>query len=338
MSDQNFEEDSDIVVEEESDIVINEVPDEVEPEAPPEEIDIEEKPVQSQKEEQKPKNRAPAERRINEITREKYQAQEEARRASEELRRIREENEQLRKMAELSSHSAMVNYDSSLETRISQAKDMKKRAYESGDIDQQSEADFLLASLAAEKKTSEAWKIQKTFQDEQVKQQQAREQTQHQISQEEYLNRWVQHYSPLLDEKSPDYHPEAAQRMSEYIDSLDAELLRTNRQHLYRSYDYVNQLDNYMKSHILPSLNQDSQEDYQPETQLNSQRRAPVQTSRRNNVAPVNRQQSSGARNKPSYTITASEKEIASRMEVSDKEYVKWREKINAEQGPIRRQ
>lgn len=299
-----------IIVENEDDVAVESHPDS--------EVDLEEAPIikEQEKEKPKPKTRAPADKRIHEIQKEKYQA-------LDELQKLREENEQLRKMADLSTQSAIINYDMTVKQRLERAKQLKTQAIESGDVNAQIEADVELSSAVGEMQKANDWKLQKSYQDQQINE--TYQQPPEVINQKE-INRWVNE-NAWLSPNNEDYDEELANKMNVVTDSLDSHLFRTGQAHLRFTREYFNELDAYKRqllseSEAPPESNRSNQGH-----QFSQRRSAPVRTSNRPPVSPVRGQRNSSIQeDRPRYTISNEERDMAQRMGVSDKAYVYERE------------
>ena len=296
------------------------------------EVHLEETPILSSKEpEDKPKvkKRSSADKRIHEIQKEKYQA-------LDELQRIKEENEHLKKMAEISTQSAIINYDMTVKQRLDRAKQLKAQAIESGDVAAQVEADIELSSAVSELQKANDWKMQKSYQDQQMSEvyQQPPE-----VSNQREIQRWVNE-NQWMNPNSHDYNESLASKMNAATDSLDAYLFRTGQHDLRFTREYFNELDAY-RSQLISEMEDNSDEYEAPvrsrnDSQPAQRRNVPMKTSNRPPVSPVRSQRPSSSGEPQRFTISNEEKEIARRMGVTDKAYVYHRE-TQARQRPDQR-
>lgn len=174
-----------------------------------------------------------AQTRINQITREKFQALEIAERMRQENEMLQQEMMRLNTKTEASTKAAMAQYTSATELRLQQAKQAFKSAYESGDIDAQADAQAKIAEVSSEMQQVKAWEAEDNWNKQQQAQVQQQQYYQQPVQQQQYQQpyeaapvvtpesqMWLDS-NPWLDESNPEHNPELAERVMQYSDQLD---------------------------------------------------------------------------------------------------------------------
>lgn len=207
--------------------------------------------------EDKPKkHRTPAKTRINQLTREKYQALDEVRRLQEENAYLKKQTSDLGSKVADSTLAAMSHYDNSVQLKLEKAKQDKVKAIESGDIQAQIDADVKLAEVAQEMHQINNWKAQESAEVEQYKnnktqetnlnyQQPSPSQYQQPAVNQETIN-WLSK-NTWLNPQSQDYNPELTKAIVDYSAYADEACLKAGRPDLIRSELYYQDLDEYVK-------------------------------------------------------------------------------------------
>lgn len=287
--------------------------------APPEEEPVEPEQPEEQEQEQpveqeaKPKKKSNIGQRLSEVQREKFQA-------LDENRRLREEVERLKGVADTSTRTALNHYDDAVNQRLNAAKEKKRKALESGDIDAQTNADVELGMATAEYQEANRLKAQQQmYEQQQQPYQQNPYQQQEQIPPyhdpnamyfaQEFVNE-----NPWYDSRNEDYDQEMAYAMNHIVNGFDQNLRAAGLgNHIQRSPEYfatlrerAQELANY-KRQLGGDLNM-------------RQTRSPV--------APV-RQGGFSSQNQSSKKmgLSAEEKEIARGMGLKDEQYLQYLEK-----------
>lgn len=238
-----------------------------EPEESPEieEVSSEEPAIEAESVEEEPeeeedsrkRGRPPANYRIQQIQREKYQA-------LDALNRMREENEHLKRLAtdlnykaEESDSAAMLHYDNSINRKLEQAKAKKLQAIENGDIQSQLDADVEIAEATSELQQIKSWKVKQELREQQKQHQEAYYQ---QYPQQQQVNpsfdessayKWLDE-NPWFVPQSEHYNPELVNAVSDYSEKVENYLYRAGRPDLIMSPEYFQEINNYV-NHIQSS-------------------------------------------------------------------------------------
>lgn len=260
------------------------------------------------------KGRLPGNARIQQVTREKYQA-------LNELSRMQQENEFLkRRELELgtqitqSGNAAMIFYDKSANLKLEHAKAKKFQAAENGDIQAGIDADVEMATATHELQQINYWKAQQAS-EERNRQLQYEQQSQYSQQQPAAIPQadpqesydWVER-NTWFNPGSADFSPELAQAARDYSEKVENLLYREGRPDLIMSKQYYDEIDN----HISQLKNQRGQG--MRKNQLNMR---PV----RGGAAPV-RNSGQSSRGTEKHALSRAEKEIASVMGIKEKDYL----------------
>jgi hypothetical protein len=257
-----------------------------------------------------------ANKRINELQREKYQA-------LMELENIKSENEKLRKIAELSNQSALFNYEENLKQRLDYAKGKMAQAIESGDIQEQTNAQIELSMAASEYKQAKDWKIQKEYENNQHQESLMNEQKNRTGIPSEAQN-WARR-NTWMNSNSEDYDEELTNHVDAAIDRLDAYLYRNGFGNQIYSREYFQEIDNYVNSlrQQREQTYERDEDDYNP----NQGRHIPMKQARQS-VSPVRSQNAESGRRSEKFTVSKDELELASMSGITPEKYVIEREKL----------
>lgn len=202
-----------------------------------------------------------AQTRINQITREKFQALEIAERMRQENEQLQQEMMRLHTKTEASTKAAMAQYTSATELRLQQAKQSFKQAYESGDIDAQADAQAKIAEVSSEMQQVKAWEAEDNWnkqQQAQIQQQQHYQQPQ-QMQPQQYQQpyeaapivtpesqMWMES-NPWLAEDNADHNPELAERVMQYSDQLDNYLYQNGQGNKIGRAEYFNAINAHIR-------------------------------------------------------------------------------------------
>lgn len=257
VGDDNINQEPEIIYEDESSV---EVQSENEPAHQEEAHSIDnyqEEQVQEKPEKEK-KHRIPAKTRINQITRRAYEAESRAQTAEQLLQKLQEENERLKKYNETSNKAVLSSSERALDSDINLARKMKLQAIENGDIQQQIDADEMLAAAVAEKKQLELNKYQQKIYEEEAAlraQQQKPYQSQNQYEKQSspewnpYEDDWVNN-NPWFSEESDDFDPILQERAIKYAQFLAKKYQQDGKDSDIMGPEYFDTLSKYMNKFV----------------------------------------------------------------------------------------
>ncbi len=262
------------------------------------------------------KERVRGKTRINQLTREKYQAENEA-------ALLRAENERLRQLTEVSNNAAMQHYDKSVQLRLDRAMQMKTEALQNEDIEAQVKADLELSRVAAQMEQLQAYKAQQQRtqqqpQEQQYQQPQYQQQQQQQAyeDQEVELNEVTENW--LQDNQwfvpgSDDYDQEMEQEVKAFADSLDKRYKRNGKASKILSDEYFEEINNYVAREFYD----------QPAAPRNNKGNLTMKPiTNRAPVAPVSRSGHSNNSKTPiKISLTAEERDFARMSGISQQAY-----------------
>jgi hypothetical protein len=180
---------------------------------------------------------------IAEIQRIKYQA-------LKENEALRAENERLSMLSNASAHTALQHYEEAASQRLQAAKEFKQRAYDSGDIKEQIDADIALSLAVSEiqtlnQKKAEHQALQQPYY--QGSQQQQQYQQQPQYNQEIEAKRWVER-NQWFNPASESYDDWMATEMHNYCNALDNNLYRAGLDSKIMGNEYFETIDNHARA------------------------------------------------------------------------------------------
>lgn len=286
-----------------------EVPDEVEVEVQDSAPEVE---AVEEQEQEEPKKRD-AKTRINEVTRQKYQAIEQMKSAMDRANALELENEQLRRLNSMQTNASALQQEATAKERLERAKERKALAIESGDIKGQVDADIAIAEAVSE--------VQKIDYDKTYRQVQQEYDQQNYEAQQRYAEAQMQQYQRpeeanrhiaekwLMDnewfmKQSPNFNPKLHDEVQRLCDQLDATLYRSGEQYKIYSdeyFQYVNQQ--------IPALQQ----------RLGTR---PAMSKSQNYVEPVRGGNQNYAQ-KQRVTLTSEQKDLIRGLGVKPEEYIK---------------
>lgn len=182
------------------------------------ELEQEEAPVEA-----KPKKKSNIGQRLSEVQREKFQA-------LDQLRRLQEENERLRGVADNSTRTALNHYDDAVNQRLHAAKENKRKALESGDIDAQTNADVELGLATADYQEANRLKAQQQMYEQQQQYNynypQQSQQPSHPTPDVVYHAQEFVNENPWFSPQSEEYDSEMAGTMHALVNEFDNNLRR----------------------------------------------------------------------------------------------------------------
>jgi hypothetical protein len=276
-----------------------------------EEIVSEEHREEPQQNDKSAKLRDKAKTRINQIQREKYQA-------LNELEKIRMENEQLKGMVSASSNSAIKQYEDRVIAAVERARQQKIDAIESGDPQAQADADIQLSMATNEMHTINNWKADQELQQQRQLYAQKPEPEQPPYADNlPFLGEWIQR-NPWFNPESDEYDEELAENIQQYTVNLNNYLSKNGVAYTIMSPKYFQEVDKQVKGYV------DWRNSQNPKGR-------DLQMKHARGGAVPSRGGYASQQGPRQVTITASEKEMARRMGVSEQEYIRYREKDKSE-------
>lgn len=233
---------------------------------------------------------------------------------------IAAENAELKKMLDDALDSGSYHHAKSIETELSMARDLKRKAIENGDMDSMFKADEAYNKALIAKHEIDKWNYQQGNQKPKTDQ----NRTEHQDKQEQNYNsltplqqtmaqEWVESH-PELNPESRSYDKNLAEKVAPYINNLENNINQSGQmQYLYSS-EFFDMIDNHIDKLKTPKVS------------------TPPLSS--NNVAGVKKSYQSSSTAPPStkkqIVLTAEEKIMASNAGVSEKEWLKFKiEELN---------
>lgn len=266
--------------------------------------------VETAPEKPKHKDRVRGKTRINQLTREKYQAENEA-------SILRAENERLRQLTDASNAAAMGHYDQAVQLRLERAMQLKTEALQNEDIEAQVKADLELSRVASQAEQLKAYKAQQQrSQSQQVPQQQQYQQQTYEepeVELNEVTENWLQENQWFVP-GTEDYDAEMEQEVKAYADALDRRYKRNGKSNKILSDEYFDEINNYVAKEfydqpVAPVRNNKSNLTMKPITN-----RAPV--------APVSRSSHANTSKAPiKIALTAEERDFAKMSGISAQAY-----------------
>jgi hypothetical protein len=233
---------------------------------------------------------------------------------------IAAENEQLKKMLDDALDSGSYHHAKSIETELSMARDLKRKAIENGDMDSMFKADEAYNKALIAKHEIDKWNYQQGNQKPKTDQshrepQDRQEQNYNNLTplQKSMAQEWVESH-PELNPTSRSYDKNLAEKVAPYINNLESNINQSGQmQYLYSS-EFFDMIDNHIDKVKTPKVN------------------TPPLSS--NNVAGVKKSYQSSSTAPPStkkqIVLTAEEKIMASNAGVSEKDWLKFKiEELN---------
>lgn len=314
-----------------------------EPEEPEQSSMEVDSPEEDEPQEQEPprKKKSNIGQRLSEVQREKFQALDQVRQLNEQIARMQQEQQHLKGVADSSTRTALNHFDEAVKQRLNSAKEKKRKALESGDIDAQTEADVELGLATAEYQEANRLKVQQKMYDDQRQAQdvnpqgypqpyetgyQQPYQQQPQITPDEiyHAQQFANEHS-WFDSRSEDYNSEMADVMHYVVRELDSNMARSGYGAYIRKcpeyWETVNQRARELSQHKRQGMGGD----------LNMrQTRGPVSGVRQGGFSQGHSQPNQSK-------LSAEEREVAKMLGLDEKKYLQYKRKEERE-TPWKRQ
>jgi hypothetical protein len=249
-------------------------------------------------------------KRINELTARRKQAEEDTNNAINWAKSQKEENDQLKQQLETYTKAHTSEFDTRVTSQESQVKQLLKEAVDAQDADKIAEATGAMANIAIEKERLRRLKLQQE-QNETVKKDEGKNNQENQIPQQVNPQEALQNNPKALEwiKKNDWYGKDKV--MSTALMQVDQEVL--NLGYSPTSDEYFSEIDRRMA-------------DYFPQKfQVNNKS---VQT-----VAPANGRASAKTGRKQKVVLSESERRIADKMGVPYEAYAKQKAKLESGKG-----
>lgn len=278
--------------------------------APPvEAIQEEEIPEENEEREARQKSRKyeSIKDRLSQAQREKFQT-------LNALNQLKEENQQLRAAVDLSSQSAVYQYEENVADRLEKARQFKRNALESGDIDAQVDADlqFNLATKAYDDLNN--WKVQQNMLQQQAMASAQSQESVYNAVRENEVVKWASENASWFHPKSEDYDEWTANQVHAYCNEFDNNLYRNGYDQFIYSPEYFQVLNEHVNAlrHSKANVNGRGELNMRPH---------------RSAVSPVRSYsgQSEYSGQPSHHKLSAAEKEMARLLKVDEKTYLKHR-------------
>ena len=271
---------------------------------------------------QRPKSKKPkteASTRINQVTRKYYEELRRAEKAEQMLDEMKHEHEKLRKQYDSNNKAVLSSQEAMIDAQIRNAKYLKGKALEEGDIHSQVEADEALAAAVTDKRNLDAWKMQQKMYEEEMSKQSANppqnvprgsysEPQQSHISPETF--EWVEE-NPWFDQKSDEFDPDLYQKAMSYAAYLDNKYVGSGKQDRILSHEYFDDINRYMQKHLNPV-----------KSKSNNIKGELVMNRPRSNVAGVSGSNYQG-QNRETFRMSQAEQDMARAHGWSDQQWFK---------------
>jgi hypothetical protein len=192
------------------------------------------------------KQRDKAQVRISRLTKERYRAENKAKKYASELELMRQKNQMLSKLA-------IEQTNLNANARLEKAMAAQKAAYESGDAQAQADATFAISAATSDLQEINKEKDRFDYEDR-VKQYQQPQQ-QYEQPDEEILKEWIEENNDWINPKSRKYDQELHTYIVNVDNALGNELKAKGGAHHVGSLEYFDLLENYKNAF----LNQRSQ-------------------------------------------------------------------------------
>jgi hypothetical protein len=263
-----------------------------------------------------PKKRDKAQTRINQLQRERYRALNEAEKA-------KAERDYWQQRYELSSQTAIRQYDANVNSRLEKAKLAQKEAYESGDAQAQAEAVAEIAAATAELQDLNNWK----YQDEIERKTRPYKNETQENPNNELLNEFLQENHEWMNPESDKYDEELAEHIVNVDNQLANYLRQSGYAHRIGSLEYFQELDKHREA-FLARRNKNP-----------NQRRELNMRESRGGASPVSRgtSQSQQRNIRHEHRLTPEEREMAQIVGVDEDRYLKEKIKFMKEESLNRR-
>lgn len=263
----------------------------------------------------------PFQQKFDRVKKEKYESLEQKHMALDRVAQLERENEELRRTAEIASQAAMINHDERVKHRLERAKQLKGQAIESGDVQQQVDADLELSMAASELDRLNNWKATQTLQSQYPEP--AREMPRPEVLNSREIQHWYQK-NPWANPDNDEFDKDLRYEAERAGDQLDNYLIQNGLQHQMYSREYFNEIDNYI------SQVKRQNPDYEEPSHISHRRAIPMKNSRSpvSSMRGVSSSGVPGASPRKTFTISKEEMELSKQWGLDPKTYVAHRENL----------
>jgi hypothetical protein len=170
--------------------------------------------------------------------------------AEAKVRQLEAEKEDLMRQLTESLNSGTYHYSRSAYADLERAKEQKKQALESGNVNEAIEADVALAKAVNTINEIEKWVYDSKI-NPQPNVSRKEEYTAQQPAipieeQDEMVREWLE-YHPYLDVNSTKYNKSLAVRVATFVNQLDANLAKNGQENMFYSPEYFETVDDYIE-------------------------------------------------------------------------------------------
>jgi hypothetical protein len=240
---------------------------------------------EEEKPKEKPKKKYDIGERLSRVQRDKYMA-------LAEVEKLRQENARLQQMTDASVKASLNHYDQAVTQRLQTARDLKMKAYESGDIQAQTDADMALNMATNEYQEMMKLKAQSEVLNQPHYQQQYQE-PQPQGFEELAVLEFVDK-NPWFNPRSEEYDVELTDAVHNYCNAFDNNLMRNGYGAYIGSREYmdvVHEKAQEIKQHIGGQRNKGQIPMRQSRGIVSGVRRAPSSSGQRQNGTLLSKDQ-----------------------------------------------
>lgn len=304
------------------------------------EISDEEKPEDSKEtSEVSERKKTDSERFLDNLRRDNFRYQNKIQELMSQLAQKEYESAQLRQTADLSIQTAIGHHEIAAKERLDRAKSLKNAAIESGDPKAITDADIALSEAVFNYEKVKGYKAEQELQaeNEQISQQLRQQQMYQQPQYDPYANmsqeavyatrEWARN-NDWCNPNSNNYDYEKHMLAESIVSNLDNFIAQTGRQHLSKTREYYDAIDQELAKHYKPShqgrTNMAQQNTRQPQMQQTSQSR--------NVVAPVKGRGSVGTAQRYSKPLPSAHRDMLQRLKsygVTEERYRKSMEQAD---------
>lgn len=169
--------------------------------------------------------------------------------AEAKVRQLEAEKEDLMRQLTASLDSGTYHYSKSAYAELERAKEQKKQALESGNVNEAIEADVALAKAVNTINEIEKWVYDSKMSPAPVSkgpEPQSRQPIIPIEEQEEMVRDWLE-YHPYLDVNSAKYNKTLATKVTTFVNNLDANLVKNGQENMFYSPEYFETVDDYIE-------------------------------------------------------------------------------------------
>lgn len=231
-------------------------------------------------------------------------------RALAEKEALAQENIQLKQMLSESLNSGTYHYGKSAYVNLEIAKESKKKAIESGDIDALIESDIALTKAINTVNDLEKWVYTEEQKKSQVPEYTEQQQYGYNEVQQEMAHDWLDNHS-YLQPSSPNYNKKLANQVAGFINHLDTNLAENDEMDAFFSKPYFDTIEKYITSIT------------------NEPQKTTKNLESAGHVGGVRNSYSSSVNGKASFPtqmiLTADEKRMCANAGISEKEWLRYK-------------